>query len=454
MQALAQSEGIRFFKVAKLNCKTYGNTIFWTMEILNQIPEIFTEFVVTLLLSLLIGFEQRSRSSEQDKVLLPIFGTDRTFTFIGILGFILYALEPKNMILFITGAAVLGALLSVFYFIKVRDFKSYGITSIIVALITYSLGPVVITQPKWLTILIVVAILLLVESKAYFLNISSKINIVEFGTLAKFLVIAGVILPLTPRETAIPYINLTPYQIWLTVVVVSSISYLSYLLQKYVFRKSGITISGILGGLYSSTATTVILAKKSKEANVQTNQYASAIVLANSMMYIRIIILMLIFNFALGMIMLPYFAVLIVLSLLAGIIIHFLKRSAPVKSEKTIEGHVNPLELKIALLFAFLFVLFSVLTVYVIRYYGNTGLNVLSFIVGFTDIDPFLLNLFQGKIPLGPDIIGKAVLQAIISNNLLKIIYTFIFADKNTKRTAIAGIGIVTAVNIILLFLL
>jgi len=424
------------------------------MQILNQIPEIFIDFVITLLLSLLIGFEQRSRSSEKDKALLPIFGTDRTFTFVGILGFILYALDPKNMILFTTGAVILGGLLSVFYFIKVREFKSYGITSIIVALITYSLGPVVVTQPKWLTILIVVSILLLVESKAYFVNISSKINIREFGTLAKFLIIAGVILPLTPKETAIPFINLTPYQIWITVVVVSSISYLSYLLQKYVFKKSGVTISGILGGLYSSTATTIILAKKSREAITETNQYASSIVLANSMMYIRILILMLIFNFALGMIMLPYFAILIGLSLAAGITIHFLKRSPPQKSEKIIEEHTNPLELKIAALFAFLFVLFSVLTGYVVQYYGNTGLNVLSFIVGFTDIDPFLLNLFQGKIPVGPDVIGKAVLQAIISNNILKIIYSYIFADKYTGKIAIAGIGIVTAVNIILLFLL
>ncbi len=355
------------------------------------------------------------------------------------------------MILFITGALIMGGLLSVFYYIKVRDFKSYGVTSIIVALITYSLGPIIITQPKWLTVLIVVAVLLLVESKAYFKNISKKIDINEFGTLAKFLIIAGVILPIIPKETPIAVINLTPYQIWITVVVVSSISYLSYILQKFVFKKAGITISGVLGGLYSSTATTVILAKKSLETNTGTNQYASSIVIANSMMYLRILVLMFIFNFTLGLHLFPYLIILMLAALTAGVAIRFIKKPAssaePLKLDSS---HNNPLELKIAALFAGLFVLFSVITHYVIQNYGDTGLNILSFIVGFADIDPFLLNLFQSPGALSPDMIGKAVLQAIISNNILKMIYIYLFSDKVTKKLSLIGLGIVTVINIIL----
>ena len=78
----------------------------------------------------------------------------------------------------------------------------------------------------------------------------------------------------------------------------------------------------------------------------------------------------------------------------------------------------------------------------------------LSFIVEFTDIDPFLLNLFQGKNAVGLALIGKAALQAIISNNILKMIYVYVFADKYTKKLALAGIAAVTILNIILAFLL
>jgi len=430
------------------------------MQILDQIPAILLNFVITLLLSLLIGFEQKRHIFDKKKEVIAAFGSDRTFTFIGILGFILYVLDPKNLILFITGVVLLGLLMGIYYYTKIRDFKAYGFTSIIVAFITYTIGPVVTTQPKWLTILIVVAVLILVERKEYFMSVSKKVDIAEFSTLAKFLIIAGVILPISPKEPLIPFINLSPYDIWITIVVVSSISYLSYILQKYVFKKSGVLISGILGGLYSSTATTIILAKKSREAysnesNSGANIYASSIIIATAMMYIRILLLVFIFNYPLGIYLLPYLAAMIIVSAAIGIILYFRKKPPEEIQIDTSQEHNNPLELKIALLFAFLFILFTVLTHYAIQYYGNTGLNILSFITGFTDIDPFLLNLFQGNFhDVTVQIIGKAVLQAVISNNILKSVYSYLFAEKNTRKTAIAGLGVVTAVNIILLFLL
>ena len=150
-----------------------------------------------------------------------------------------------------------------YYYQKAILFRSFGMTSIVVALLTYCLAPIVITQPRWLAILIAVSILILVEVKDYFIEFSAKIDRNEFITIAKFLIIAFVILPILPATPIVGFLSITPHQIWFSIVVVSSISYLSYLLQKFVFKKSGILVSGILGGLYSSTATTVILARKS-----------------------------------------------------------------------------------------------------------------------------------------------------------------------------------------------
>lgn len=418
------------------------------MEFLTQIPEILVNFVITLLFSLLIGLEQKKMQTEKEET-APIFGTDRTFSFIGILGYVLYILEPHTLILFITGAVILALLLATFYYTKIREFHAYGSTTVIVGLITYSLGPVVITQPKWLTILIVVSVLILVERKWYFEKLTAKINIDEFLTLAKFLIIAGVILPIIPRDQPIPIINLTPYEIWVTVVVVSSISYLSYLLRKYVWREKGVIVTGLLGGMYSSTATTLVISKQSREAKAEDNHYASSIVLATSMMYVRILILMFIFNAALGMLMVPYMVVLILFSALTGGIIYLLRKPAAA-SEEQVSQDTNPLELKIAILFAALFVLFSVITYHTVEAYGTGGLDVLSYIVGFTDIDPFLLNLFQGKFELAPQFIGKAAMQAMAANNILKAVYAGIFADNNTKKMAIAGLAAVTIVNIVL----
>jgi uncharacterized membrane protein (DUF4010 family) len=278
------------------------------MQLIDQIPEVFLNFIITLVFALIIGIEQKKRSID-DAEHTPAFGTDRSFAFIGMIGFILYSLSPQDLVLFIAGLIVVGILLAVFYWSKVRDNKSYGITSILVALITYSLGPLIVTQPKWLTVVIVVSVLILVERKEFLSNVSKGINMDEFTTLAKFLIIAGVVLPISPKAPDIPYLNISAYTIWFTVVVVSTISYISYLLQKFVFKNSGVIISGVLGGLYSSTATTVILAKRSRELTSDTsNLFASSIITATAMTYF-IMILMFIFNSD-RLLPLPYFVIL------------------------------------------------------------------------------------------------------------------------------------------------
>ena len=416
------------------------------MEILTQIPELFIDFIITIALSFLIGFEQRKRRDEEkedsEEADSPSFGTDRTFAFIGSLGFILYTISPQNLYLFITGAFILAVLLGIFYFSKIRDTNSWGLTSIFVAFITYSLGPLIITQPKWLTVLIVVSVLILVEKKTLFKKISEKIQIEEFTTLAKFLIVAGVILPILPRNVTIPYISLSPYEIWLTVVIVSAISYLSYLLQTYFFRKSGVLITGLLGGTYSSTATTVIISKRSREVKSGSGVYAASIIFANAMMYLRVLILMFIFNSVLAYKMLPYFGILIISAAVIGFVLYVRKK--PQAKDNIEPAHKNPLELKVSLMFAGLFILFSVITAYTITNYGTSGLDILSFITGFTDIDPFLLNIFQGKYELPMETLGRASLQAIISNNILKSIYILSFAEKDTKIKAGISMGIIT----------
>lgn len=426
------------------------------MELLNQIPDIFLNFLITLAFSLLIGIEQKKHfldaTENIDAEAVPKFGTDRTFAFIGTLGFLLYITDTHNLSAFILGGAAMIVLTGIFYFSKIRDNRSYGVTSIIVAYITYGLGPLVITQPKWLSIVVVVAVLILVERKDFLENISAQIQTYEFTTLGKFLVIAGVILPIAPKTYDIPYTGISAYTLWVTVVVVSSISYASYLLQKFVFKNSGVLISGILGGLYSSTATTLILAKRSREtATGNSNQYAASVITATGMMYIRILILMYIFNQALGMLLLPYFVILIAVSIITAAAVYFFHKPPEEASNGKQPGsHENPLELKTAAIFAGLFVFFSVLTHYVLQSYGSGGLNVLSYAVGFTDIDPFLLNLFQGKYSIGLDMIAKASLQAIISNNILKAAYTYFFANRHTRNISILGLAVITVVNIIL----
>jgi uncharacterized membrane protein (DUF4010 family) len=175
-------------------------------------------------------------------------------------------------------------------------------------------------------VLIVVAVIVLVDSKHYFKDLSGKIDMEEFTTLAKFLLVAFVILPIAPKEPVIPVVNFSAYTIWLTVVVVSAISYASYLLQTFFFKRSGVLITGLLGGLYSSTATTVIISKRSKELGTGSGIYPASIILANAMMYLRVLVLMFIFNSALAMKMLPYMLILVAAALVLSGVFYFSKK--------------------------------------------------------------------------------------------------------------------------------
>ena len=263
------------------------------MEIHNFLPDEIVKFILVLVFSLIIGIEQRRHHMNENES--QLFGTDRTFTFIGLLGYVLLIADQYTFVPFLIGFVVVGLLLGIQYYHKIALQHNYGLTSSILALLTYCLAVMIFTQPVWLVLLFVVVILVLTELKTSLINLTKKASEEEFITLAKFILFAGVILPLLPDKNISDQIPVSPYHIWLAVVVVSGISYVSYLLKKFVFPESGLLLTGVLGGLYSSTATTLILARREKQG-FGGEQAIPAIMIANGMMYLRILFLAFIFN--------------------------------------------------------------------------------------------------------------------------------------------------------------
>ena len=411
----------------------------------------FINLALVVLFSLIIGLSQRKIHSYKE--VKKVFGSDRTFTFIGLLGFILYSFEKTSMVPFMIGFIVVSVYLALYYVFKMKVYNSFGLTSIVIGLLTYSLAPIMYIEPKWMVILIVVIILIFTEIKVPLSELSSQLDKDEFITLGKFLLIAGVVLPVLPDQIIFPSLSVTPYRIWLAVVVISSISYLSYILKKYVFHDAGILLSGILGGLYSSTATTFVIAKLSKSDPCNYRKYAGSIIIATSMMYFRIMVLVIIFNTQLALKLAPALFILGAISVATGLITYFSKREISAEQSVVIDAEFsktkNPLELKVAIVFTLLYVFFTFATHYTISSFGNNGLSALSFVVGVTDIDPFLLNLFQGKYAVTVVIVGMATLQATTSNNILKAIYAGVLSDKKVRKLTTIGFSIITISNLV-----
>ena len=421
-------------------------------RIYQYLPRELVTFLLVTLFSLLIGLSQRKISLRREGE-TTLFGTDRTFTFIGILGYLLYILDPQEYRLFMGGGAILGLLLGLNYYVKQSQFHVFGVTTIVIALITYCLAPIVMTQPSWFYVMLVVTVLLFTELKHTFTELAQRMKNDEMTTLAKFLAISGIILPMLPDENLIPGINLTPYSIWLATVVVSGISYLSYLLRRYVFHESGILVSGIIGGLYSSTATISVLARKSRAAAPEeAPEYVAAMLMAVSMMFLRFLILIGIFSRDTLVSIYPY---LLALALLAAGVAWYIhsRRPAPVAGKMEDEDSSNPLEFKVALIFALLFVVFTVLTHYTLVYAGTGGLNALSFISGFSDITPFILNLLQGTGNVPVAVIASCSLQAIVSNIAVNMCYALFFAGRKSalRPWILGGFGCVIVANVVLL---
>jgi uncharacterized membrane protein (DUF4010 family) len=390
----------------------------------------FINFIVTVVFSFLVGLEIKTyRIQFHDDSKSYFFGTTRTFTFVGILGFIFYRIDLSAYLVVLAGLTFLYGL---FYFQKLQAHKQ-SILLYLVMLIVYSFGPLSVKFPIWMDALVFVIVVFVLNAKEEIHKFSIGFNTYEFEILGKMILLSAVILPLLPKNNVIPYIPLSPFKIWLAVVVISAISYAGYIVQKYFFPTKGFFLTGLIGGTYSSTATTVVLSRKSKELG-KDNVIDAAIIAATSVMYIRLIIVAMIFNMAIAkVIALPF----IVLSVVGFVISFFYLRVG--KKDIAISNIVdkNPLELGTAFIFAFLFVIMIMLTHFITIHYGSSGLKIFSFIVGFTDIDPFILSLLTGKYVVSQAQIVNAILIAAGSNNLIKAVYALYFGKiKNSYRSA------------------
>lgn len=400
------------------------------------------QFIVVALLGFLTGLELRGYFAS--KANHYTIGTSRTYTFIAILGYVFATLDPLFH-LYLAGMLFLSLLFGVFYFRKLQA-DQHGILQLLIGLLVYTFGPVAQHFPPWFLLLLFVAIVFVLNARPVANRIIEGIDRSELMTLTKFILLAGVVLPLLPDTLFSPYVPISPFRIWLGVVAISGISYTGYILKRYIFREQGYVLTGLVGGLYSSTATTVVLARKSREASGLQGQLVAAIIAASGMMYMRLLLLVLILKPGLlSAAGIPLLTLGLLVFAIAGILSR-LGRSNHVP-DNVDHGGANPLELGVALLFSVLFVAMISLTHFVISYFGQQGLALLSVIVGFTDIDPFVLSLLNGHYAGVIDMqLAGAVLIAAGANNILKGLYAVVLGE---RRSGIRILLVLTAMGLL-----
>lgn len=417
-----------------------------------------TRFLWLLGLGLFFGlaFEEFHARAGQNRP-----GGVRSFPLLALAGALLYLLDPTRVVAFSAGLLLLGAWLVSYYWHRGGEPGAEGIpdASLMVPIcnvLAYLLGPVAVAGPPWLAVGLTVTSVLLLTARERLHNLARGLNTEEIVTAGKFLLLTGFVLPLLPDKPVTALTDITPRQVWLAMLAVCTISYASYLLQRYVAPPGAKPLIAVLGGFYSSTATTIVLARNARAASTTTAdrttsiEAATGIILATAIMYLRLLIVIFVFNRALATAVAPALTGLALLGIIIGAGRWWMRAGTSQTTETPRQWPGNPLDLGAAAIFAVLFVAISIATSWAQTRFGAIGIYGLAGIVGITDIDPFVLSLAQHGTPqLSSSVEAGAIIVAASSNNLVKAFYAIAYSGGRVGMASVAILSALAAAGVI-----
>ena len=383
------------------------------------------KLVISGLLGLLIGIERELLIQKEKK---EIAAGLRTFTLITLLG-TLSSYISTHMIWFLPlmlSGIILLNLASYFATSK----KSIGLTTEITMLIAFLIGSLVYYGEEKLAIAFTVLMVTLLSTRKISHNLIKKIKYSELLDALKFAIILFVILPFLPNKNFGPLGFFNPYQIWLMVVFVSGISYIGYILTKVLGPDKGIKITGIFGGLVSSTAVTSSMASKSKIIGKSIEPLVFATVAASSIMFIRTLLLIFVVN--------PVLSTKLIIPLLTmsfvGILGSLMIWRKEIKVGTEIELK-SPFSLWPALKFGFFFALILLISKLANLYLGEIGVYLTSIFSSLVDVTAITLSI---SAMAGNNISHQtgliSIFLAIISNTIVKFLIAYFSGDKKYSK--------------------
>ncbi len=417
------------------------------MKYLMWLPSEGERMLFVLFLSFLIGFEREERKSSN-----YVFGGVRVFPLIGLIGYSIAALSDGVLLPQILGFAVISGFLWISYWHKLTGSGYPGVATEMSGLVTYIVGVMVYREMFWIATALTVVCVLLLELKTRLETLAQTIEPTDILNFSKFLLLSAVILPLLPDEPFSEF-QLNPFKIWLVVVAVSAVSYGSYVLQRLTKGQGGVILAALLGGAYSSTVTTIVLARRSKQEG-QDYLFSGGILIASGVMYLRLAILLALFNRDLMFRLTPSFLGLAVVAITTGWLWTKREKATVLKPQDTFNTNKNPLEIGTAILFGILFVAMLVATRLAVDHFGHYGVYALASLMGVTDVDPFIMGMTQTDPALTPlDVAASGILVAAASNNIAKGVYAYTLSSSKAGMQSLICLVFLSALGLIPLLL-
>lgn len=403
--------------------------------------DFFVRLLVATGIGFLIGLEREHSALNNQQ---EAFAGTRTFVFVVLLGFL-----GAMMHYLFTPWIFLGILLAVVSFIAISYWMTsskgdIGGTTEFSALLAFLLGGLTFLGYIELSLMITVLAMVLLSSKMKLQSIIGEITEEEMYALIRFVVLALLILPFLPDRGVGPFGVVNPQEIGWIIILTSGLGFLGYLLIKFLGHDRGILLTGIVGGLVSSTMVTWIFAKKSKDAPALSSHCATAILAASSIMIIRVLVWVFIFNQALA----PGLYLPVGLIFMAGIaatLYFYFSKNNQIDVDTSLPMG-KPLNMQSALTFGVIYTLIILLVSYTNEYFGQRGMYISSIIAGLTDIDAITISVSKlAGSSLSLNVAQNAIILATISNTVIKIGISLWAGSKELRKMIAIGYGAIFA---------
>lgn len=382
-------------------------------------PPLLVSLVVSACLGALVGLIRQwsDQSAPEGEVDL---GGVRTYTFWAMLGCLgAYAGQTYSPWLLVTTLALVGAH-QIAATLKVPSDRRPGGTTFASALLTLFVGMLVFWQLRQVAIVVAATTMVLLGLKQRLHTLTRTFTAADIRATLQFVAITGVVLPLVPDRELGPFGGFNPYSTWLMVVLISGVGFAGYIAVRIVGEGAGTLLTSFLGGVASSTATTLAFSRRSKEEPDESEDDALGVVIACSVMLPRVIATVSLFDATLALALVAPFALMAIPGLIYGgwfWLAH--RRDVPVATSPKLH---NPLSLRTAIKFALIYAVIAFLVKALTHLGNDSGILPLSFVSGLTDMDAISLSMARNHAAstIAAPLAAQAIILAAVANSILK----------------------------------
>jgi uncharacterized membrane protein (DUF4010 family) len=415
---------------------------------------LFFRFGVSLVIGILVGLQREFASDTHDRELAA--GV-RTFGLVGLAGCsAAYVSDLLHSPWPLVGVILtLGVFFAINYFIDASHGKP-GLTTKASLILTLLSGSIAYFNHVALAVALAVSVTVLLSVKIQLHRFVRHLTREDIYAALKFAVITAIVLPLLPNRVfgPPPFDIFNPLTLWLFVVFISGIGFVGYVLVKLEGAQKGIGLTGFLGGLTSSTAVTVSLTQRSRENMELSRSFALAIIIAWTVMFVRVIAVVSVLNVAVVRPMLVPLCASIVVGLAYCL---YLSRTRQAHSRQHDVAFANPFELGLAVKFGLLFALILLFSRTMQVYFGTSAVYFSGFLSGMADVDAVafsMAKLSRGAAAIDSTIAARAIVLAAVANTLVKGIIVFAGGAPALKRAILPGYLAILLAGVSLAFLM